>query len=457
MSYNSIRGVLLPVETSARELDAKLLLALFAAEAGFTCHLGAMSRIQRPGFPPSIYVSKSVRFAKAVRQMAAFGHTIVAWDEEGLVRFKDDIHSSRIEPEAFRLPSLLLSWGPSNSRIWREHPFYKGVPIIESGNPRIDLLRPELRPLHEPTVERLRRQHGRFVLFNTNFGFVNHFKTGGRPPKISRNSFDGAAYLAFRSQVDDHKRKLFQAFQAALPRLAEFLSPNKIIVRPHPSEDKESWRRASERLSNVEVIYEGPVVQWLLASSCLVHNSCTSAVEASVLGLPALAYRPIANSDCDFDLPNGLSENFDDIGALATRARNLLETGQPHDRQLHHSDLLRDNISALEGPFACERIVAAISRLQPPLEKKWNAGLSYYAASCQSTWKSLKRLIRPQDARYENHKGSASDFNAEVLAARAKAMGATLDRFHNIRFEQFADGIVTVSANPPLTAIQPAA
>ena len=51
------KDILLPVETSARELDAKLLLALFAAESGFRCHIGTMTRIQNPGFVNSIYVS----------------------------------------------------------------------------------------------------------------------------------------------------------------------------------------------------------------------------------------------------------------------------------------------------------------------------------------------------------------------------------------------------------------
>jgi surface carbohydrate biosynthesis protein len=81
--YNDI---LLPVETASRELDAKLLLGLFAAEAGFRCHIGMMRQLHAPGYPPSIYISKSVRFGKALQTVAAFGHTVVAWDEEGLVR-----------------------------------------------------------------------------------------------------------------------------------------------------------------------------------------------------------------------------------------------------------------------------------------------------------------------------------------------------------------------------------
>ena len=127
----TLNDILLPVETVSRELDGKLLLALFAAEAGFRSHIGVMSLIQQPGFPPSIYISKSVRFAKRVQLMRGLGHVIAAWDEEGLARFNDTVHSARIEPEAFNLPSLLFSWGKSNSDLWRRHPSYHGTPIID--------------------------------------------------------------------------------------------------------------------------------------------------------------------------------------------------------------------------------------------------------------------------------------------------------------------------------------
>jgi len=445
-THRPLETILLPVETAARELDAKLLLALFAAEAGFTCHIGVMSRIQRPGFPPSIYVSKSVRFAKAVRQMAAFGHAIVAWDEEGLVRFRDDIHNARIEPDAFRLPSMLLSWGPSNSRVWRGHPFYDGTPIVDSGNPRIDLLRDELRPLYEPIAAELRRRHGRFALLNTNFSFVNHYKAGGRPPKVGKASLDGAAYIAFKREVDSHKQRLFTAFQAALPAMARSVAPHKLIVRPHPSEDKASWRRVAEPLANVEVIYEGPVVQWLLAARCLIHNGCTSAVEASVLRLPVLAYRPVIDPAYDFSLPNDLSENFTDADALGARARTLLETDVANGGIGPYSNILRDNLSALDGAFASQRIVSALDDLRAHGTSKQVSSLMRLAAHGRRAWRSIKHRLKPEEALYEKHKSDVDAFMAEAIAVRARAMGKVLGRFENLRFAQRAEGIVTISA-----------
>lgn len=440
-----LETLLLPVETAARELDAKLLLALFAAEAGFTCHIGVMSRIQRPGFPPSIYVSKSVRFAKAVRQMAAFGHTIVAWDEEGLARFNDKVHSARIEPEAFRLPQILFSWGKSNTDLWRKHPYYDGRPIIDAGNPRVDLLRRELHPLYTATVADLQRRYGAFALFNSNFGMVNHFKTSGRGAKVGSKSHDAEAFVTFRRAAEAHKRKLFEAFRAAIPVMANDLAPHRLVIRPHPSEDHAAWRQAAEGLGNVSVIYEGSVVPWELAARCLIHNGCTSAVEAAVLHLPALAYRPVADPEFDIALPNALSENFTDLAALCARARQLVETPRSTGQGDGYGALLHENIASLEGPLACERIVTALCELRDRGSRTPASPLARLMARGRYAWRRAKYALFSERRAYEQHKSNADEFTPEKIAARARPMAAALGRFDRLSYEQRQPGVVTIA------------
>ena len=51
----------------------------------------------------------------------------------------------------------------------REH----GLEPQALGNPRFDLLRPELRGLYDDEVAKLRTRFGRFILINGNFANVN--------------------------------------------------------------------------------------------------------------------------------------------------------------------------------------------------------------------------------------------------------------------------------------------
>jgi surface carbohydrate biosynthesis protein len=442
-----LNDVLLPIETANRELEGKLLLAMFAAERGFRCHIGVMSQIQAPGFEPAFYISKSVRFAKQVKLMSDLGHVVVAWDEEGLARFNDQAHSSRIEPEALQIPSLLLAWGEDNANLWRRHPFYTGTRIVETGNPRIDLLRPELQVLHRAKAGEYRSKYGQFALLSSNFGIVNHFKASGRKPKISAKSHDPAAFVAFRAGVERHKRRLFEAFLAAIPELAARLSPFNLVIRPHPSEDHAAWRNAAAGLPNVFVVYEGSVVPWQLAASCLIHNGCTSAVEASVLQLPALSYRPFKDPEFDIALPNLLSEEFEDLPGLARRARQLAGAPKVATTRWRYSNLLKKNIASLEGPLACERIVQELIALRDAAPPPRAGLLEGVSARGRHMVRGLTKRFSLQSRLYETHKSDASLFTGKLLQERSRPISDALGRFEKLRFETRRPGVVTISSN----------
>ena len=441
------RDILLPVETAARELDAKLLLALFAAEAGFRCHLGTMRRIQAPGFPPSIYISKSVRFAKAAKLMTAFGHMLVSWDEEGLVRFKDEMHGNRLETGALQIPRLLLSWGSDNARMWKAHPFYEGGPIAETGNPRIDLLRPELRVLHEKDTLDLINRFGDFALLNTNFAAVNHFKPGGRRAKVARNSHGSESFIKFREVLENHKSTLFHAFLSALPLIAEGIRPFRLVVRPHPSENPAPWLKAAEKLDNVTVLLEGSVVPWLMATKCLIHNGSTSAVEASVLKTPALAYCPVKDLEYDLALPNTLSEKFVDAASLTGRALQLLKMKRKSSQKLAWPALLRDNISSLDGPLASERIVQELVKLREtsPIAARSPGNLAF--AYGKYVFRNIRRYLSSARRKYEEHKSKSGDFDIREIEKKIEAMGSSLGRFDKLRVSERLPGVLTI--NPP--------
>ena len=174
--------LLLPVENQVRELDSKLLLACIAARRGFASLVGFRREIHFhiSSFPPGIYLSKSMTAASdsMFQIMRKLGHEIVAWDEEGLLREPDEeYYRWRLSPITLRQISHLIAWGPDDARVFQDYPGYSGAPIHITGNPRIDLLRPELRDFYQPRVTKIRDRYGDFTLVNTNFSKVNHFYT----------------------------------------------------------------------------------------------------------------------------------------------------------------------------------------------------------------------------------------------------------------------------------------
>jgi surface carbohydrate biosynthesis protein len=363
----SARTLLLPIETLNRELDAKLLLALHAAERGWQPVIGERSVLHGllPEFPPSVYFSKGFKPGNGpiLRIVDGLGHAIVGLDEESLVNVSDDMLLMRMDHGILRRIRMTFAWGANDARVFGLADGLKHKPIIPSGNPRVDLLRPDLAGYFAPEAANIRGRFGRFALFNTNFSMVNHFLPN-RPQFRAAKWVPAERAQEMRSGLLGHKARLLDAFLELLPGLSEALKPDALVIRPHPSENRQVWYDVADGLDNVHVVHDGSVGPWLAAADVLIHNGCTSAVEAAIIGTPALSYRPAKSPGYDNDLPNGLSLEFEDGGALTAEAVAIVRRRDTERHQLDPARraLLDAHVNALSGRLACERLLDEIER-----------------------------------------------------------------------------------------------
>lgn len=171
---------LIPVENQVRELDAKLLLACFAADKGHTSYIGYKGAIDGyiNSFPNGVYFAKSVtqRSVKILRIAHMLGHRNVAWDEEAIVHYPPEIYyKRRLSAEALQETDQLLAWGEDNKTLFEDYHSFPDTPVRVVGNPRIDLLRPEFQAFYDDEVAAIKARFGDYILFNTNFGSVNGY------------------------------------------------------------------------------------------------------------------------------------------------------------------------------------------------------------------------------------------------------------------------------------------
>jgi surface carbohydrate biosynthesis protein len=460
------RSLIVPVENQVRELDPKLLVACAAAERGFRVFLGSRTRIdfRIARFPRSLYLSKGMtpKSAKMFRIMRRLGHEVAALDEEGLVYHSaSEYYARRVSAQTLQLVSALFAWGEASAELLRAHPAYSGSPPRVTGNPRIDLLRPELRGYFAKDAARIRERFGPFVLINTNFAKVNAYfpkmnllipaSRPGKPAEL------GAAGIGlpreFAEGLAAHKQALFDHFQAMIPALHAAFPGHRLIIRPHPSENRAPWQALAADLERAEVIHEGNVIAWLEASSALIHNGCTTGIEAFCLDKPSLAYRPVARDPYDLELPNALSRSCVDLDALCDTLASALDhkpEDGPSDAQRR---LIDHHIAARDGELAADRIVdaleemisanapakAAASRLRGRLAAEWRSAVK----------QQIKARIPQHRNRPEYQRNRYQGLSEQDLTSRIGRLGACLGRFEGLRVKPIAEHIHEIEARSP--------
>jgi surface carbohydrate biosynthesis protein len=382
-----------------------------------------------PSFPRSIYLSKSTTNAskKVFKNLERLGSKIVVWDEEALVALPPKLYyRHRLSPLTIGYVSHLFAWGEENAELWRQYPNLPGeIPIHITGNPRGDLLRPDLRAFYEKDAEELRQTYGEFILINTNFNLINAFSPDMNLLMPSPNPNEGLI-LSRRSKslglsreyaegFTEYKRAILGDFEELIPELDKSFPEYTIVVRPHPVENQEVYHRIADKCKRVRVINKGNVVPWLLAAKALIHNGCTTGIEAYALGVPAVAYRVRGHEQYDRDfhqLPNQLSHecfNFEELRATLEQILiGRLGIANGGERKA----LMNRHLAAQDGPLACERVIDVLENITEEMSEMPEPAIRDRLKS--SVWATKRRVKK----RFRGYRPNMSHNRPEFLRHR---------------------------------------
>ena len=459
--------LLIPVENQVRELDPKLLLACVAARRGFSSVIGSRRELEFriDSYPKSIYLSKSMTRRSLIffRMARKFGHDIVTWDEEALVHLPPETYfSRRLHPEAIKLVSHLFAWGQDNVELWRQYAHLPAnLPIHNTGNPRNDMLRPEMHSFYEPEVNALKRQYGDFILINTNFNHVNAFgpdmnlfqpvKNPGEPAKFGRAA--RGMTREYAQGLWDHKHAVFKSFQKLIPRLDEAFPNLNIVIRPHPTEQHDVYRDIAARSSRVHVTNEGNVVPWILATRVVLHNGCTTGVEAFVMGVPAISYRESVNEDYDngfYRLPNAVSHQCFNFEQMRDMIHQILAGKVGVADGAERQEMIERYLASRNGPMACEKMVevlatAITNQEDGDIPSVWVQLQRRLIADGYHLYKRLKPMLPGSHNRPEFQKHRYPGISLEGLNQKIERLQEILKDTTRIKVEQLSNVLFKIS------------
>jgi surface carbohydrate biosynthesis protein len=449
---NKFKKILLPVESQVRELDAKILFACAAAECGYEVIIGSRAHMHfyASRVKDCIYVAKSMRrFSdRMFKIMHELGHRIVAWDEEALVRLPDqEYYLHRLSPNTLKYIDHLFAWGENDAMTYREYSEYQQQNIHITGNPRIDILRKELRGYFNPEVDKIQEQYGNYVLINTNFGQVNHFIKSVGNKEIQRDSkYDQDHNQQFMSKRFLHKSNLFYHFKKMVESVAKAFPENNIIIRPHPSESLSFWKDHTKGITNIHINNTGNVIPWIMAARALVSNGCTTSIEAYILQKPTMGYYPEIDEEIDDALPKLVCDVSTTQQQLITKLSQVMSHTYQQDRNA--TQALKNHIANIEGDLSVDRICNVLLKSNNISQSTSISRITRYQAILHNELRTIVKKIKRFNASSRNsayyHKHRFPGIDTEYLSERIGRYRVITNRFNHVKVDSISKNLYSI-------------
>ena len=308
--------ILIPIETSIRELTYKVYLSRSLSKKGFQCYLGNKSSINylTTIFKNYIYLDKGYHKGvseKIYERVKKNNGIVISLDEEGAVDFSNNSTlSKRYSQALIDNCKLIFLWGIKQHELIKKSRNNINN-LIVSGHPRFELLKPKFHFLYSKRSQDIKNKYGNFILINTNMGFGNNLRGDDFVVSNYKDRFSN-----IKSLIEYDKKKLNNLITLINKISIEI---NKtIIIRPHPEEDLSFYKNIYKNNIKVKIINEDSVVPWIIAADSVIHPDCTTAIEAYIIGEEPISYLPKESSTFVTELPLQISRCFTDCEKAIT-------------------------------------------------------------------------------------------------------------------------------------------
>lgn len=390
-------NILFPVETLSREFDYKLILAhrviqKFPEAQAF---IGSVSAIHNhvKDFKHGVYFGKTIFPSTNQKINISWfnkfknnGFDFVYLHEEGAVWFGDEDEWSKnmtfqYDINLFTKDDVLCVWGETQRKLESQRN-RNNVPIVVTGSPRFEL-GSQYSFLFNQRVKGLKNKYKDFILINGNFGLSNHGdgfdKMFSYISQKAKTYNDNLNY--FIDRYISSNNRMLRMCQLVLIAADKYPDTN-FIYRPHPSEHLSSYYDIFRGKKNIIVERRGAVLEYILASKGMIHDGCTTSLDAVTTNIPILNYK-IVNDDFDIFLPNQIGEMATDVDSAiryiglmlnetktyqtksySTKAANLLYNLNHDDSFDKCEEILNDKIKSKINHNLIDSKAPSISKLR---------------------------------------------------------------------------------------------
>jgi len=360
-----MKTVAIPIETKVREFDGKLWLGLNLVSRGYRVILGPHDEVSSTFdiTEPDIYLTKDPGDPNIdiFKRLRSAGISVCGLATEGAV-FESLDQFGHNKKEILNHLDAFFAWGEKPANEVRQHHDDKRN-LHVSGNPRFDLLQPQLRSIYQDRAVPISKKYGEYILFNTSFSIPNPYSQR-QITKIEET------LGTLEQQKRTYFFRVFYSFMQTIYYLQELFPKTNIIIRPHPSENNNTYTKAFREYDRIHVEDSGDVRTWIAGATVTVHHTSTTGIESALIRVPVVSYRPVQSESYGAKLPQVVSKEALTQEELAEYISDQLHTDQPYELTDDQKQYLKQYIHNIDES-AAENICRVIGSLNINGEKKY--------------------------------------------------------------------------------------
>jgi len=434
-------NIYLHVEVSIRELDSKLLLAVLAASKGHQVILSSIGEIlngiKTGVLAPGIFLTKSLTPSKDKiakhQKLIDNGFVVTSIDEEGgfLDNNQNDFVKTRFSEKSIDQASAVFGWGRDIEILKSNYP-QNSSKIYKTGSPRIDLSKPLLK---DYWLKPKKMPNKPFLLVSSNF-----YCTYDKPfcELIRQNRTAGyferhPEFFKIQFQRMSEEYLMLYAFIDAIKKLAHNNNDYEIVLRPHTREPLEPWKVFLEGVPNVHIIKENAIMPWIKNAFALLHNSCSTALEAAVAGIPVISYAPFKRKYLQKDFANKFGCYVETYEELLQNTNLLFKNNQnKHNNQTVDKsyETLSERIFIDKKELSADKIIRVWESLDNmSLSKSNNWTKFYWLLKIINLKRALSKIVTklfPNKSKIVNENDKFPPFDENDISERVSRFQHTL-------------------------------
>ena len=339
MNNPDTKLLLVPIETLKRELDSRLLLSLKLLKLskkwkiifGRVDLVGSYWRNKKNN-NKFIYLSKGTVYSKSYYQklLSKKGYYFLL-DEEGAIfskYIKEKSPRGGKNNDLIQYMSQIIFWGKEELKNYleRHKKYLTSEKYTVCGNPRFDLCKKKYHYFYHAISKNKINEEKNFIMIDSAFGgFNNIVDLKSQLDHWSKVKYEGDRgevtpenWLEKNKPLYDFQSKLFPKFVEGIKFITNKLPNYEFLIRPHPIENINTWIDHFKDKKNVKISNKDTAVSKFINARLMIHNGCSTAVEASFSNIPSICFLPVYSDNYIQELPR-------DVSFLAKNNEELLE------------------------------------------------------------------------------------------------------------------------------------